>query len=711
MKFLIVDFSALYRQNWHAAAAKEANAPLELTVGKIRRLAADYDRVAIALDSSRSRRKALSADYKAKRDPVPAACVDLAAKTVAVLRREGFPCFESDGDEGDDVVASFCRWGSGAAEHDGHDITILGSDKDLNQCLRSKYVTIMNAKGDVTTAETLFLKLGVHPWQFIDFQSLCGDPTDGVRGVKGCGEVNAAALLKEHGDLSGILKAALADPPGIKKPAMRAAIVDAIAWLDTTRELVTLRTDCPCDFSTVLAPRGQAKGTSHEGEGANDISERGNPRPRPTHQGGAEGPSPHERDREGGREGHEERQGLDEVEPARRDRVNSPESCEAEACQGPDCRVIMPAGEGVRIGGRLLCGACVGAASERQESGRATDAPRSRVTASDGPAPAASGSREIVPNGKQQQERPPMSNQGPPQNQQQNRQQEQGRPSPHQERANHIRRIFRERYKELAAVFPEDGETLVTRAQATACSVSMGLDINVTADSIASAAISCHHLGLDVGDQAYIYPFKMHGKLQARLTVGPRGLITLAYRSGFVRSVVARSVFQADVDAGLFDYDFGRDFITHKKAPKRRPHGVRVEDMVAFSYVIIETTTEGRVIEVLTREDIDFYRGFSKAESGPWFDNFEGMCRKTALKRGLEFVPRSPLLSQALKETDEGAYQLPENLAEIVDKAIRARDGKAPKAPAMPQQEQRQQGGEEEQEQARGDAGNVGGAA
>jgi recombinational DNA repair protein RecT len=70
------------------------------------------------------------------------------------------------------------------------------------------------------------------------------------------------------------------------------------------------------------------------------------------------------------------------------------------------------------------------------------------------------------------------------------------------------------------------------------------------------------------------------------------------------------------------------------------------------------------VLEVLTAEDLAYYRGFSKASSGPWFDNYEGMCRKTVLKRGLEFVPRSPLLVASLRETETGGYEIPEDMWE-----------------------------------------------
>lgn len=223
------------------------------------------------------------------------------------------------------------------------------------------------------------------------------------------------------------------------------------------------------------------------------------------------------------------------------------------------------------------------------------------------------------------------------------------------------RRIFGERRKLLAALFPTNGDALVARACAVAC-VQVNADalMNAAVDMICERVIACHHLGLEVGDQAYLVPYKG----QTNLIIGPRGLIALAYRSGFVKSVYATSVFRADVEAGLFKYNLATGEIQHEKAQINRRTGGRPEELIAYTYCVIDTTTGGRVLDVLTAEDLGYYRSFSKATKGPWIDNYEGMCRKTAIKRGLEFVPRSPLMAAALKETDEGGYEIPDDMWE-----------------------------------------------
>jgi recombination protein RecT len=234
-----------------------------------------------------------------------------------------------------------------------------------------------------------------------------------------------------------------------------------------------------------------------------------------------------------------------------------------------------------------------------------------------------------------------------------------------------IKAIFKTQYRQLSALFPDNGEVMVNRACAAAVNASRTSALkDASAESIAAATIACHHLGLEPGDQAYLVPFK--GEVQ--LIIGPRGLISLMFRSGFVKSVRAHCVFEADATSGVWDYDLGSSkYIRHRKAPVGRRSG-----FITHAYAIVDTTTEGQAIEVLTQEDLEYYRGFSQAKSGPWFDNYEGMCRKTVLKRIAEFVPRSPMLSAALREDSHGGYEIPEEI-------LQAARGKADGSADMPQ--------------------------
>lgn len=247
-----------------------------------------------------------------------------------------------------------------------------------------------------------------------------------------------------------------------------------------------------------------------------------------------------------------------------------------------------------------------------------------------------------------------------------------------------IKAIFKANYRQLGALFPKDGETMVNRACAMACAASREVITtgerkgrlrlgDATAESIAEKTIAAHHLGLEIGDQAYLVPYGN----DVQLIIGPRGLVTLMMQSGFVKSVVARSVFEADVAAGLFSYDLGtKPFIRHQKATsERRPETGKI----VYAYAIVDTTTEGQIIDVLTWEDLEYYRSFSKAKGGAWDTAYEGMCRKTAIKRISEFVPRSALLAAALREDSHGGYEIPEEI-------LQAARGKIDGSAEMPQQ-------------------------
>lgn len=249
-----------------------------------------------------------------------------------------------------------------------------------------------------------------------------------------------------------------------------------------------------------------------------------------------------------------------------------------------------------------------------------------------------------------------------------------------------MKRIFRERYKLLAALFPTNGEVLVNRACAVACSVVNTEALEKAAvDTIVEKVIACHHLGLEIGDQAYLVPFKG----QTNLIVGPRGIVALMYRSGFVRAVTNDVVYRADTEPGAggsFSYNQATNDISHVKATRGRYAGGSPEQLITHSYAVIDTTTGGRCVKVLTAEDIAYYRAFSKANRGPWFDNYPGMARKTALKRVSEGIPRSPLMAAALKENEVGGYEIPDEMWEAAKQRAEGRAVEQVPADLMPEQ-------------------------
>jgi DNA polymerase-1 len=88
-----------------------------------------------------------------------------------------------------------------------------------------------------------------------DFIALRGDPSDGIPGAKGIGEKTAADLLRRHGDLEAVIKAAIRE-----RPAVRKALIEQEDELRMFRDLATLR--------MIEVPRPPDKETDREGGAA-----------------------------------------------------------------------------------------------------------------------------------------------------------------------------------------------------------------------------------------------------------------------------------------------------------------------------------------------------------------------------------------------------------------------------------------------------------
>src|SRR5207302_5216661 len=49
-------------------------------------------------------------------------------------------------------------------------------------------------------------RYGIPGRRYADFAVLRGDPSDGLPGLKGVGSVTAAAMIRRHGDIAGVLR-------------------------------------------------------------------------------------------------------------------------------------------------------------------------------------------------------------------------------------------------------------------------------------------------------------------------------------------------------------------------------------------------------------------------------------------------------------------------------------------------------------------------
>ncbi|MCW2923565.1 MAG: 5-3 exonuclease [Thermoleophilia bacterium] len=152
--------------------------------------------------------------------------VDLIAQLLPLL---GIPVVGAAQHEADDVIGTLAATAEGPVD-------VITSDRDLFQVVDdARGVRVVYTGRGMNQLEYvddawLRAKYGIGADQYPDFAVLRGDPSDGLPGVPGIGEKTAAGLLRDHGDLLGIVRA-VADPASSLRPAARARIVAAADYL------------------------------------------------------------------------------------------------------------------------------------------------------------------------------------------------------------------------------------------------------------------------------------------------------------------------------------------------------------------------------------------------------------------------------------------------------------------------------------------------
>ena len=187
-------------------------------------------------------RTAIDPDYKAHRptDEEAMAPIKALADVMRGVDAIGLRQLCLDTAEADDVIATLvrrCRRSTPTRE-----VWIMSLDRDFYQLLdrRTRILNTARYPGRrVVDAAEVEARFGVRPSQWCDRTSLVGDPSDGLRGVRGVGTVTAARLLARGLTLdrlaeSGRLSGRIGDQ-------VRASLDDARRW----RSMITMRSDLP----------------------------------------------------------------------------------------------------------------------------------------------------------------------------------------------------------------------------------------------------------------------------------------------------------------------------------------------------------------------------------------------------------------------------------------------------------------------------------
>jgi len=208
----------------------------------LRKMLADFKptHVAVCFDvGKQTHRQKKFADYKAQRQAMPDDLV-IQIKTIReMVLAYGFPIFELEGFEADDVMATLSlRF----AKKDT-DVFIATEDKDMAQLVNDHIKIYSPRQGKVLDAADVLGKFGVSPGQITDYIALAGDTSDNIPGVKGIGEVGACKLLEKYKTLEGIYKHVDEVSPAKLQEKLTASKEDAFL----SKDLATLDAQVPLD--------------------------------------------------------------------------------------------------------------------------------------------------------------------------------------------------------------------------------------------------------------------------------------------------------------------------------------------------------------------------------------------------------------------------------------------------------------------------------
>jgi DNA polymerase-1 len=187
-------------------------------------------------------------EYKATRDPAPEDFKAQVPRMIEIAEAFGVRVIQVERYEADDIIATLAhqtQQGDFDKEAPGMLLRMVSKDKDLEQVISNRAVLFDAHKDEVIDAAALKEKRGITPAQAIDFQTLIGDSTDNVPGVKGIGPKTASKLIQQFGSVDELCKN-VDQLKGKQKENIQIAIDSGS--IDLSRRLVTMATDVELGF-------------------------------------------------------------------------------------------------------------------------------------------------------------------------------------------------------------------------------------------------------------------------------------------------------------------------------------------------------------------------------------------------------------------------------------------------------------------------------
>ena len=168
--------------------------------------------------------------------------------------------------------------------------------------------------------------------------------------------------------------------------------------------------------------------------------------------------------------------------------------------------------------------------------------------------------------------------------------------------------------------------------------------------SALGAFMTCAQLNLrpNVMGQAYVVPYydRRQRGYRAQLQIGYQGLIDLAYRSGKVTLMEARTVYEKD--------DFYVEYGIQPKLQHRPFLDGDPGKSVAY-YAVARMTSGDYVFHVMSRFQAEQWRDKNASARnrdgevvGPWREHFDAMAQKSCVRALAKWIPKDVAFSTAV---------------------------------------------------------------
>lgn len=205
------------------------------------------DHLAVAFDlSAPTFRHEKYPDYKGTRKPMPEELREQVPLMKEVLTSMGIPILSLAGYEADDILGTVAK----RSQADGIEVSVVSGDRDLLQLadthIKIRIPKTSRGKTEIHDyyPEDVKREYQVTPTEFIDVKALMGDSSDNIPGVPSIGEKTATNLIVTYGSIENVRD----HLEEVRPPRAQKALTEHYDLAEMSKDLATIRLDCPVDF-------------------------------------------------------------------------------------------------------------------------------------------------------------------------------------------------------------------------------------------------------------------------------------------------------------------------------------------------------------------------------------------------------------------------------------------------------------------------------